>query len=136
MKTIITIVTAMMICALMVFSVQAIEKQVKPVTSQAMTPVATSPFTGCPPGFTATGNQNDAASFKCVKNQPPNPCAPGYTVKWGPCPASEPTCSYSCSASQPPATAKTNFDKGICAKGNRKTATATPCAIFCVDALY
>jgi len=138
-KTIITIVTAIMICALMVFSVQAVEKQIKPgltPASQSMTPVSTTTFTGCPPGFTATGNQSDAASFKCVKNQPANPCAPGYTVKWGPCPASEQPCSYSCSASMPSAAAKTNFDKGICAKGNKKTATATPCAIFCVDILY
>ena len=124
----------------MIFSVQAEMKQLKPgltPASQVAVPVtATTTFLGCPPGFTPTGNQSDPASFKCVKNQPPNPCAPGYTVKWGPCPASEQSCSYSCIASQPSAAAKTNFDKGICAKGNRKTATATPCAIFCVDVLY
>ena len=138
MKTIITIVTAIMICALMVFSVQAAEKQIKPgltPASQSMTPVSTTTFAGCPPGFTGTGNQGDA-SFKCVKNQPANPCAPGYTVKWGPCPASEQSCSYSCSASAPSAAAKTNFDKGICAKVHGKQAIATPCAIWCGDIIY
>ena len=136
-KIIITIVTAIMICALMVFSVQAAEKQIKPgtaVINQTTTPVTI--FTGCPPGFTATGNQNDPATFRCVKNQPANPCAPGYTVKWGPCPASEQPCSYSCSASAPSAAAKTNFDKGICAKVHGKQAVATPCAIWCGDIIY
>ena len=137
MKTIITILTVIMICALMVFSVQAEMKQIKPSAAAVnQAPVASTAFFGCPAGFTATGNQNDASSFKCVKNQPANPCAPGYTVKWGPCPSSEQQCSYSCLASMPSASAKTNFDKAICAKGNKKTATATPCAIFCVDVLY
>ena len=121
----------------MIFSVQAEMKQLKPgltPASQVAVPVtATTTFLGCPPGFTPTGNQNDAASFKCVKNRPATPCAPGYDVKWAPCPASEQPCSYSCSASAPSAAAKNNFDKGICAKKAYNAVSATPCWMNCVE---
>ena len=132
MKTIITIVTAIMICALMIFSVQAEMKQPLKagIASQAMVPV-TITFTGCPPGFTPTGNQSDPGLFQCVKNKPATPCAQGYTVKWGPCPASEPFCSYSCSATAPPAGAANNFKNAICATKSGYNLDSSPCIIKC-----
>ena len=135
MKTIITIVAAIMICAVMVFSVQAEMKKLNTGLSpaaQVVVPVTVT-FAGCPPGFTPTGNQSDPASFKCVKNRPVTPCAPGYDVKWTPCPASEQPCSYSCSASAPSAAAKNNFDKGICAKKANNVVSATSCWMNCVE---